>query len=178
MGTWHSTVTLETSEFDYKGQNTSHWGVIYIIGKLLKCRCLKWARMTHLDICNTSYGKKKGRESNCQFDSLPRKVGNRPKLVHASGVRTSLESSQQELKLCIRPHPDQRLERGIIVPQSCESPNLGSFRIPPWESRDKKPFGCKCRREAQRILYRGRWWLPPSPGYGESYESEVTCGLS
>ncbi len=48
----------------------------YIIGKLLKCRCLKWACMTHLDIFNTSYGKKKGRESNWQFDSRPRKVGN------------------------------------------------------------------------------------------------------
>jgi hypothetical protein len=31
-----------------------------------------------LDICNTSYGKKKGRESNCQFDSWPLKVGNQP----------------------------------------------------------------------------------------------------
>jgi hypothetical protein len=34
--------------------------------------------MTHLDICNTSYGKKKGWESNYQFDSQPQKVGNRP----------------------------------------------------------------------------------------------------
>jgi hypothetical protein len=76
MGTWHSTVTLETSEFDYKGQNTSHWGVIYIIGKLLKCRCLKWARMTHLDIFSSSYVKKKGRKSNWQFDFRPLKVRN------------------------------------------------------------------------------------------------------
>jgi hypothetical protein len=34
--------------------------------------------MTHLDICNTSYGKKKGRESKWQFDSQPQKVKNRP----------------------------------------------------------------------------------------------------
>jgi hypothetical protein len=46
------------------------------IGKLLKLRCLKWARMTHLDIWNTSYGQKKGQESNCQFDSRSLKVGN------------------------------------------------------------------------------------------------------
>jgi hypothetical protein len=32
--------------------------------------------MTHLDISNTSYGQKKGQESNCQFDSRPLKVGN------------------------------------------------------------------------------------------------------
>jgi hypothetical protein len=34
--------------------------------------------MRHLDICSTSYGKKKGRESNWQFDSRPLKVENRP----------------------------------------------------------------------------------------------------
>jgi hypothetical protein len=55
-----------------------HWGVLYIIEKLSKCRCRKWACMSHLDICSTSYGKKKGQESNWQFDSRPLKVGNRP----------------------------------------------------------------------------------------------------
>jgi hypothetical protein len=34
--------------------------------------------MSHLDICSTSYDKKKGRESNWQFDSRPLKVGNQP----------------------------------------------------------------------------------------------------
>jgi len=54
------------------------WGIIYIIGNILKRRCLKLARMTHLDIWNTSYGQKKGRESNWQFDSRPLKVRNQP----------------------------------------------------------------------------------------------------
>jgi hypothetical protein len=44
----------------------------------LKCKCPKWPCMSRLDICSTSYGQKKGRESNCQFDSQPVKVGNRP----------------------------------------------------------------------------------------------------
>ncbi len=44
----------------------------------MKCRCLKWPRMNHLDICSISFGWKKGRESNWQFDSRPLKVGNRP----------------------------------------------------------------------------------------------------
>jgi hypothetical protein len=60
------------------GQNTSHRGVLYIIEKLSKCKCRKWARMNHLDIYSTSYDKKKGRESNWQFDSRPLKVRNRP----------------------------------------------------------------------------------------------------
>ncbi len=36
--TWESTGTLETSEFDCKGQNTLHCGIFYIIGKLSKRR--------------------------------------------------------------------------------------------------------------------------------------------
>jgi hypothetical protein len=46
-------------------------------GKILKRRCLKWVHMTHLNIQNTSYGQKKGHESNWQFDSRPLKVKNR-----------------------------------------------------------------------------------------------------
>jgi hypothetical protein len=52
-----------------------------IIGKLLKRRCLKWVRIAHLDIWNTSYGQKKGRELNWQFHSRPLKVGNVPNFV-------------------------------------------------------------------------------------------------
>jgi hypothetical protein len=74
------THTPKNSELDYRGQNTSHWGVLYIVGKVLKCRCPKWPRMSHLDICSPSYGQKKGQESNWQFDSRPLKVGNRPDL--------------------------------------------------------------------------------------------------
>jgi hypothetical protein len=63
-------------------------GVLYIIGKLLKPRCLKWARIAHSDIWNISYGQKKGRESNCQFDSRPLKVRNRPLLDVRIGSAT------------------------------------------------------------------------------------------
>jgi hypothetical protein len=77
-GNFESSGTPENSEFKFRGQNTSYWGVPYIIGKVvLKCRCPKWPRMSHLDICNPSYAQKKGRESNWQFDSRPLKVGNR-----------------------------------------------------------------------------------------------------
>jgi hypothetical protein len=62
--------------------------IFYIIGKLLERRCLKWARIAHLDILNTSYGQKKGRESNCQFDSRPQKVGNRLDLLSYRGRAT------------------------------------------------------------------------------------------
>jgi hypothetical protein len=73
-----SSGTPECSELDSKGKNTSHWGVIGVIGKVLKRRYRKWPRIGHLDICSPSYGQKKGRESNWQFDSRPLKVRNRP----------------------------------------------------------------------------------------------------
>ncbi len=78
MGTWESSRTPKISEFDCRGRNTLHWGVFYIIGKLSKCKCRKWAHMGHLDICSTRYGKKKGHKSNWQFDSRPLKIKNWP----------------------------------------------------------------------------------------------------
>jgi len=42
--------TPETSETDLRGQNSMACGVLYIIEKILERRCLKWARIAHLDI--------------------------------------------------------------------------------------------------------------------------------
>jgi hypothetical protein len=56
---WSPKWIPRSSEHDCKGQNPLVWRFFYIIGKLLKLRCLKWARFTHLDIWNTSYGQKK-----------------------------------------------------------------------------------------------------------------------
>jgi hypothetical protein len=73
-----SSGTLECLEVDNKGQNTSHWSVLGVIGKVLKRKYRKWPCIGNSNICNPSYGQKKGRESNWQFDSRPLKVGNRP----------------------------------------------------------------------------------------------------
>jgi len=78
VGDLESFRTLEPLELNSRGQNTSHWGVLYINGKVLKFRCPKWPRMSHLDIYSPSYGQKKGRESNCQFDSRPLNVRKQP----------------------------------------------------------------------------------------------------
>jgi hypothetical protein len=91
---------------------------------------------------------------------------------------TPLERSLGELQFCFRLHPSRRSEQEVMNAQSLGSPNRDSFETPLWESWEKVPFGCKCDREAQRILYGRRWWLPPSPGRGESSESKVARGLS
>jgi len=62
--------------------------------------------------------------------------------------------------------------------QSPKSLNQDNFETPLWESREKEPFGYKSRGELKIILYGGRWWLPPSPGRGESSESKLARGLS
>jgi len=76
-----------------------------------------------------------------------------------------------ELQVCFRTHPNWRSKLGVVSSQSPGSPNRDSFGTPPWESWDKKPFGCRCHGQTQRIIYGGRWWLPPSPGHGELSES-------
>jgi hypothetical protein len=45
--------------------------------------------------------------------------------------------------------------------------NRDNFETPFRESQEFVPFGCSLHCELQRILYGGRWWLPPSPGRGE-----------
>ncbi len=141
--------TPESSKRNFRGQNPSPWIVFYIIEKILKRRCLKWARIAHLDIWNTSYGQKKGRESNWQFDSRPLKVGNRPDFVTCTqratyrwkaldkGYNFSLDLITirgLHAKLCA-----SKVARVLVVKIS---------GLPTWESRDKKSFGCGPRGEA------------------------------
>jgi hypothetical protein len=64
VGSWNPDWTPKSLECDSRGQNSSPWKVFYIIGNLFKRKCLKWACIAHLNICNPSYGQKKGRESN------------------------------------------------------------------------------------------------------------------
>jgi hypothetical protein len=65
-----------------------------------------------------------------------------------------------------------------MCPQNRKSASCWNLGIPIWESQNKKPFRCGPREELQSILYGGRWWLPSSPGRGESCESKVARGLS
>jgi hypothetical protein len=89
---------------------------------------------------------------------------------HQAKCNTASESSQGELQVWFRPCPDQRSGWEVMVAQSPGSPNWDSFGTPLWESREKVPFGCSLRGRMQRILYGGRWWLPPNSGHGESSE--------
>jgi len=77
---WELGVLRDSRNFRARLQSSKHLALrcSYTVEKVLKFRYQKWPRMSHLDICSTSYGRKKGRESNWQFDSRPLKLGNRP----------------------------------------------------------------------------------------------------
>jgi hypothetical protein len=140
----------------------------------LKIRCPKWPRIAHLNIYSPSYGQKKGRESNCQFDSRPLKVGNRPLINVASRSATRRwkaldESYNFGLDLVpIRVRGEELWPSKVLgfQPGIVSGLQLGSLG-------KKRPFGCSLGGELQRILYGGRWWLPPNLGRGES--SSPSC---
>jgi len=123
--------TPECLELNCKAQNTSHWNVLGVIGKVLKRTYRKWPRIGHLDICRSSYGQKKGRESNWQFDSRPLKVGNRPLPDLRIESDTSLERSQRGLQVWFRPRCNQTSQSRVMSSQSPRTPPetiSGQFR--------------------------------------------------
>jgi hypothetical protein len=89
----------------------------------------------------------------------------------------ALENFQRELQDCFTHPPNRRSEQEFMDAQSLGNANQDTFRTPRWESQEKVKFECSLRGESQRILYGGRWWLPPNLGRGESSESvlPVVC---
>ncbi len=172
VGDLESSETPECLEFDSKAQNTSHWGVLDVIGKVLKRRYRKCPRILDLNICSPSYGQKKGRESSWQFDSRPLKVGNRPppdlRIESARCRWKDLDEGYNFGSDLVAIRPRSRELWAPKVPRLQPGYFRDNFGTPTWESREKEPFGCSFGGALQRILYGGRWWLPSSPGHGES----------
>jgi hypothetical protein len=145
--------TPETSESDLNGQNSMACAILYIIEKLLKLRCLKWARIVHSNIWNTSYGQKKGRESNCQFNSQPQKVGNRPDLLSYRGRATyRWKALDKSYNFAV----DRTLIRGLLAKlwgSKVAGVLGGEISGLPFKSPGReKPFGCRLRDQPQSIL--------------------------
>jgi hypothetical protein len=84
----------------------------------------------------------------------------------------ALQRYRGEIQLWLRPWSNQSWKSGDMNSQSPGTPTRDSFGTPPWESREKEPFGCSLSGKLQNILYGGRWWLPSSPGRGESSVSK------
>jgi hypothetical protein len=154
-----SSRTPECLELDSKAQKTSHWGVLGVIGKVLKRRYRKWPRIGHLNICSPSYGQKKGRESNWQFDSRPLKVRNRPlpDLQIESAIRRwkDLDEGYKFGSDLVAIRLRSRELWAPKVPGLHPGQFWDNFGTPTRESREspeKVTFGCGCRGESQSIL--------------------------
>ncbi len=144
----------KTSKSNFRGQNSMACDVLYIIGKLLERRCLKWACIAHLDIWNTSYDQKKGRESNWQFDSsLLEKVKNRPNLL---GCRRRATYRWKALDKRYNFALDRTSIQGLLAKLwGSKVPGVLAGEIsglPRGSPRREKPFGCRPRGEVQSIL--------------------------
>jgi len=142
--------TLEFSTSNCRGQKPMDWRVIYIIGNLLKLRCLKWACMTHLDIWNISCGQKKGWESNWQFDFQQLKVKNRPDLLVCRWRATYHWKALDKLyNFALDLISIRGLHPKLWAPKVVGVPTLEISGLPLW---DKMPFGCGPCGEEQSIL--------------------------
>jgi hypothetical protein len=167
-GTCEPSETPQNSEHNRRGQNTSHWDVLYTVGKVLKFRCPKWPRMSHLDISNISYGRKKGRESNWQFDSRPQKVGNRLAPGVCRGVRQTVEKlsrratsllqtlSQSEVRARSYEHPKSRESKpGQFRDSTLGVPGQRAIRAwVRWSNVENTIWG-----KVVASLESGPWWV-------------------
>jgi hypothetical protein len=142
----------------------------------LKCKCPKWPCMSHLDIYSIGYGRKKGRESNWQFDSRPLKVRNRP----------DFRVCKWSVTHCWKAFKESYKFASNLVPIGSQSKKLWTPKVPRVQTRtvsglhsgspkEKVPFECKCSGEMQKILYGGKWWLPPSLVSQVSQGLPMTC---
>jgi len=145
--------TPRTSESNFRSQNSMDYGVLYIIEKLLERRCLKWARIVHLNIWNTSYGPKKGRESNCQFDSRLEKVGNWLDLLNCGGCVTYCWKTLDESYNFSSKHISIRgLFAKLWGSKVAEVPTGVMSKLPLRSLGREKPFGCGLCDQPQSIL--------------------------
>jgi len=134
----------------------------------LKRRYRKWPRIGHLDICRPSYGQKKGRESNWQFDSRPLKVENRPLFnIRIESVIRRWKDLDEGYKIgsdLVAIRLRSRELWAPKVPRLHPGQFRDNFRTPTWESREKEPFGCSLGGVSQRILYGGKVVASPKSG--------------
>jgi hypothetical protein len=145
--------TPEISESDLRGQNSMACGALYIIENLLERRCLKWSFIAHLDIWNTSYGQKKSRESNCQFDFRPEKVKNRPDLL---SCRQRATYHWKDLDENYNFASNRTSIRGLLAKlwgsKVAGVPAGVISGLPLGSPGREKPFVCRPRGEVQSIL--------------------------
>ncbi len=155
VGSWSLRRTPESSEHNFRGQNSSSQSVLYIIEKLLNHKCQKWARGGHLNIWNTSYGQEKSRESNWQFDSRPLKVKNRPNFLawrqratyHSKALNKSYNFALHLVTIA-------NFHKKLCALKVAGIPIVGISGLPLGSPGTKRPFGCGLVKRSI-VYYKG-----------------------
>jgi hypothetical protein len=161
---WSPKWTPKFSKRDCRGQNPSFGKVVFIIGKLWKFRCLKWACIAHLDIWNTSYDQKKGCESNWQFDSRPLKVRDRPDfLVCRRCVTYCWRALDEGYSIALDLITIGGLHAKLWAPKVAGVPIEGISGLPLGSPGTKRSFGCGPHGVVQSIEYTIRGKVVASP---------------
>jgi len=112
--------TPKTSESNCRGQNSMACDVLYIIGKLSKRRCLKWARIAHSNIWNISYGQKKGRWKafNESYNFASDCTSIRSLLANLWGSKVARVPAGKILGLPLR-NPEKKSHLDVASMESC-----------------------------------------------------------
>jgi hypothetical protein len=136
-----------------------------LIGKTLETWMFKMGSHDPFGYLKHKLWPKKGRKSNCQFDSWPLKVKNRFILLvcrwHATyHWKIFNEDYNFDLDLTSIGGLNKKLWATKVA-------RVPISRLPTWESRDKMTFGCKAHNQTQIILMKkvvaspkfGLWWI-------------------
>jgi hypothetical protein len=96
--------------------------------------------------------------------------------LRLGGVPHMLEICRQGLQLCIKPHFNQRFAQNFMGFQSHKNPNFRNFGTPNLRVLRQNDIWMQAMWPSTDNTIRGKWWLSPSPGHGESCESVFARG--
>ncbi len=145
--------TPEFLEGNCRGQNSLDRRVFYIIWNLLKHKCLKWVRMTHLGYVKHKLWPKEGLGVKLPIWFPTTKNPESPWITCVQvACHISLESSRRRLQLFFILHLNRRSTQKIMGLQSCKSPNFKNFRTPNLGVLGQNDIWCRPRGQAQIIL--------------------------
>jgi hypothetical protein len=163
-----SSGTPECSELDSKAQNTSHWGLLGVIGKVLKRRYRKCPRIGNSNIVAQVMGKRRAGSQTVDHEKSGIDLFPRSDLSVRHGVAKISTRATTLVQTLLR--SDSAV--GSYGRSKFWESRRDNFGTPFRESQEFVPFGCNLHCELQRILHGGRWWLPLNPGHGESCVSK------
>jgi len=89
-----------------------------------------------------------------------------------------LERFWWELQLCFRPHLNWRSAQEVMGLQSHKSPNFENFETPNLGVLGQNDNWVHAPWPSTKNTIKGKVWLPPNPGRGESCGSVFACGSS